>query len=414
MIRSRTFISKSARRTWAPLLATMILSSASPGAEPEPTDFLSFAEGVVPVALGGMAPDLKVGMEMALAAVDGDPGMFVATPKPGGPETLITMTYRLPALTTFTEFGVPTVPETPSPSQTFFREVEIAGSDAGPDGPFTVLAAAVLQTPAGKGQITKLEAATSKPVRWVKLSLKGGIDVQREQTFFEFSEIVGWGTRDTVPMLDAFTGTWKGRGVLIELRQDGPNVSGCYDRAGDLAGSVSGNVLRATGKSRSGGIPSTFVLTVADDGSIMGVRSTNGGPFKLYVGPAAPGLPAECTDSPPPPPGCGAIVHGIRFGFDSAVITPDSAPVLDALFTGLKDAPATEIVIVGHTSSEGGEDYNRDLSRRRALAVIAALVARGIDKARLSAQGAGEYRPIADNGTEAGRSLNRRVEIECR
>jgi outer membrane protein OmpA-like peptidoglycan-associated protein len=65
------------------------------------------------------------------------------------------------------------------------------------------------------------------------------------------------------------------------------------------------------------------------------------------------------------------------------------------------------ILIEGHTSSEGTETYNQNLSERRAQAVVAALAARGRDVARLSAAGLGD----AD---ESGRSLNRRVEIHCR
>lgn len=199
----------------------------------------------------------------------------------------------------------------------------------------------------------------------------------------------------------------------MELKQDGATVSGCYDRNGELSGTVSGNLLRATGADRTSGVPATFVLTV-EDGDITGVRSSNGAPFKLYAGAADPNLVTACSEQQVRPPGCGDIVHGIGFGYDSADIRADSAPVLDALYAGLKEAPEAQVTIVGHTSSEGSEDYNRDLSQRRAAAVVAALAGRGIDAGRLSAEGAGESRPIADNATEAGRSLNRRVEIACR
>ena len=71
------------------------------------------------------------------------------------------------------------------------------------------------------------------------------------------------------------------------------------------------------------------------------------------------------------------------------------------------------VTVVGYTSREEDEAYNDDLSQRRSEAVVAALVARGLDAGRLSADGRGENQPIADNATEAGRSLNRRVEIAC-
>lgn len=395
------------------MTAMLLTSALSADQDAPPIDYLSFANGALPVRVGGMAVDLRVEIDKALMAIDGDGSGFVVTPKPGAADTELWFVYRLPAATTFTGFAVPNVGETPSPSQTFFREVEIAGGVEGPDGPFERLAAATLATHAKKEEFTRFSAEVVKPVAWVKLTLRGGIKVERDKTFFEFSEIVGEGRQEPVAMLKTFTGKWKGRGVLVELKQDGASVSGCYDDSSDLNGTVSANLLRATGTHRTSGVPSSFVLNVTDDGTLIGVRSTNGAPFQLYTGAAEPKLVTECSERTVSPPGCGSIIHGIRFDFDSATIRPDSAPVLDALYAGLKDAPESAITIVGHTSSEGSDSYNSALSQRRAAAVVDALVARGIDGRRLSAHGAGESRPIADNATEAGRSLNRRVEVAC-
>ncbi|CAN0602472.1 unnamed protein product, partial [Ectocarpus sp. 12 AP-2014] len=86
---------------------------------------------------------------------------------------------------------------------------------------------------------------------------------------------------------------------------------------------------------------------------------------------------------------------------------------LDDLYAGLAGEGAAQIQIIGHSSSEGADDYNRDLSQRRAASVADALVARGLDVGRTAAVGKGEDEPIASNDDEAGRSLNRRVEISC-
>jgi len=145
-----------------------------------------------------------------------------------------------------------------------------------------MLASTILKTHTEKNQVTAFSANTKMAVRWVRLTLGGGIDIQRDKTFFEFSEIIGHGRQEQVPLMTAFTGKWKGRGVLLELKQEGVQVS-CYDRTGDLTGTVGGNLLHTTGKSRSGKIPSIFVLTVVEDGEIIGVRSTNGAPFRLYA-----------------------------------------------------------------------------------------------------------------------------------
>jgi outer membrane protein OmpA-like peptidoglycan-associated protein len=290
----------------------------------------------------------------------------------------------------------------------------VAGSDAGRDGPFEDLAATTLVTHARKDETTLMPATTSKAVRWVRVTLEGGILVERDKTFFEFSELMGYGAQATPPRSAAFTGKWKGRGVTLELAQDGAVVSGCYDGEGDLTGTVSGNLLHATGKTRKGDIPSAFVLAVGADKGIFGVSSTNGGRFRLYAADASPTASTECSGKPVAPIGCGSIIHGIQFDFDSAAIRPDSGAVLDALHAGLQDSSASMITVIGHTSSEGTDAYNDDLSKRRAQAVAAALAGRNIDSKRLAAEGRGEKQPIADNGTEAGRALNRRVEISCR
>lgn len=397
------------------LLVVLAAHATSSGAEnlPKRVDYLSLAQGAVPVAFEGDAKNLGVGMEHALLAIDGDDGGYALTPKPGGADTRIVFVYELPASTTFNEFVVPNVLETPSPSQTFVRKLEIAGSDSGPAGPFRGLAGATLETHSAKGQTTSIPIAVETPVRWVRVTMEGGINIQRDKTFLEFSEIIGHGTQEPVPLSNAFRGKWKGRGLLLELAQEGASVSGCYDGEGDLKGTVSGNLLRATGRTRKGEIPSTFVLAVGDHGEITGVRSTNGAPFRLYSGDAAPSVKTECSGQIVPPLGCGSIIHAINFDFDSATIRPDSNRLLDALTTGLQTSAASAITVMGHTSSEGSDAYNDDLSQRRAEAVVAATVGRGISAGHISAEGRGEKQPIADNMTDAGRSLNRRVEIVC-
>lgn len=397
------------------LAAIAVLAAPIAADDPPPrVDYLTLAQGVVPVALEGDAAALGVGLDQALLAIDGGDGGYSVTPKPGNAQTRIVFIYQLPAATTFTEFSIPNVLETPSPSQTFVKDVEIAGSSSGPEGPFRVLASTTLETHPAKGQATSIPLVVEEPVRWVRLSLAGGIDIQRDKTFLEFSEIIGYGTQEPVPLSDAFHGKWKGRGVLLELKQEGARVSGCYDGVGDLSGTVSGNILRATGQTRTGNIPSSFVLAVEEQGAIIGVRSANGAPFRLYAGDAAPGIDTECSGRAVQPLGCGSIIHGINFDFDSAAIRPESDPLLDALAIGLKNSTSSSITVAGHTSSEGADAYNEQLSRRRAEAVVGAVVQRGIEVGRIAATGHGEQQPIADNATDTGRSLNRRVEIVCR
>jgi outer membrane protein OmpA-like peptidoglycan-associated protein len=84
---------------------------------------------------------------------------------------------------------------------------------------------------------------------------------------------------------------------------------------------------------------------------------------------------------------------------------------LDKLTTFLTEYPERTAAIEGFTDSMGSEEYNQNLSERRADAVKGYLVDKGVDKARLSSAGRGENAPVAGNETAAGRQQNRRVEV---
>lgn len=381
---------------------------------PPPTDYLSFAQGALPVSIDTFGAGKPAGLRELMLAIDGAAAKYVTVAKVD-PDGGVQMLFELPATTRFESFAVPEIHETPSPNQTFFREVLIEGSNDGPHGPWQTLAQAELGPHPEPGMATRIPAERSVPVRWVKLRLSGGQQLGGKLMFYEFSEIQGFGNQDPVQMADHFTGIWKGRGLLTELKQQGPTVTGCIDRDGEpFEGTVSGNILRGRSIDPSSGVVSLFVLMVADDGSLKGVRSTNGAPFKLNIGgPAPAGTRTRCSTVEPAPPGCDSVLHGINFGFDSAAIEPESEPLLQQLFAGLQGAAQTRIRIEGHTSSEGSDTYNQTLSQRRAQAVVDDLVQRGLDPDRIQAVGRGEKHPIADNTTESGRSLNRRVEVHC-
>lgn len=105
-------------------------------------------------------------------------------------------------------------------------------------------------------------------------------------------------------------------------------------------------------------------------------------------------------------------VYGIYFDTDKSDIKPESRPTLVEIAKLLTADPALELMIVGHTDNVGAPDYNLALSRRRAQAVVDALVSdHGIAASRLSHSGAGLTSPVASNRTEEGRAKNRRVEL---
>ncbi|HEV3459695.1 MAG TPA: OmpA family protein [Thermoanaerobaculia bacterium] len=102
----------------------------------------------------------------------------------------------------------------------------------------------------------------------------------------------------------------------------------------------------------------------------------------------------------------------VLFDFDKAEIRPDAAAALARLATVIRAYPAGRAEIQGHTDAKGNAAYNRALSERRAEAVKRWLVEREkIAADHLATRGFGKSRPVADNGTEAGRQKNRRVEV---
>jgi len=101
----------------------------------------------------------------------------------------------------------------------------------------------------------------------------------------------------------------------------------------------------------------------------------------------------------------------VSFDFDSAQIKHGFARTLDKIADVVSRYDKTVVYVVGHTDSVGSADYNQRLSERRAQAVADYLAAHGVDRARIHVEGRGEREPRASNATEAGRQLNRRVEI---
>lgn len=100
------------------------------------------------------------------------------------------------------------------------------------------------------------------------------------------------------------------------------------------------------------------------------------------------------------------------FDFDKSVLKPEGKTTLQNLVAQLKNTDIEVVVATGHTDWTGSDAYNMKLSMRRAKAVKAFLVSRGIPEARVFVEGKGERNPIADNHTKEGRAKNRRVDIE--
>ncbi|TGE10170.1 OmpA family protein [Hymenobacter fodinae] len=110
--------------------------------------------------------------------------------------------------------------------------------------------------------------------------------------------------------------------------------------------------------------------------------------------------------------GVKVVLNNIFFDFDKATLRDESTSELERLQKLLTETPALRLEISGHTDNVGNAAYNKDLSQRRAKAVVDYLVQKGISKDRLTFAGYGDTQPVAPNTTKGGRQLNRRTEFK--
>jgi OOP family OmpA-OmpF porin len=114
--------------------------------------------------------------------------------------------------------------------------------------------------------------------------------------------------------------------------------------------------------------------------------------------------------------GCGTgdviVLKGVNFEFNQSRLTANARTIMQGVAEALQAAPTTNVELGGHTDALGSDDYNQRLSERRACTVARHLVGQGIESGRLTPAGYGEAQPIADNQTDEGRELNRRVELK--
>lgn len=310
------------------------------------------------------------------------------------------------------------------------KSVTVEMSDTSKDAGFQVILQAELVM-MKNGQ--EFPVSASVPGHWLRLT----VNSNHGREYMGFTGLHAYGKQLThASKLDGLSGTydgWSGWGK-VQLKQEGTRVTGCYEyQEGVMSGGIEGRMLKtemietssAGDKSRQLGL-----FSFSSDGKqILGLtRAADAAPDAGYASyyrgekisddigdcPNIPGWKGNAAQSQLASEleNTGrARLDGINFDFASTKLRAESEPLLKQVAGLLNEHPDWQLTLEGHTDNVGGATYNQTLSEQRAAAVVANLVAQGVDAARLDSAGFGMDKPVASNDGEGGRAQNRRVEI---
>lgn len=255
--------------------------------------------------------------------------------------------------------------------------------------------------------------------KWLRLTIQNN---HGSPEYTELMDFRAFGKQLTKTPLPDVSGTYESDYNDFHLRQQGTSVTGCYEYdEGVLNGGIEGRIMKFTWQESNGKGPAVMVFTsdgekffglwwyesqVSAAGAWNGVKkSQEVGGCPHWVGGVQEQMTKELLEF-------GRVrLYGINFDVDSAVIRDESKPTLDKIIAMLNSEPIMQLIIEGHTDSDGLTEYNQVLSQQRAESVKLYLVAAGISPSRLSVEGYGESKPVASNTTTTGKAQNRRVEL---
>ena len=160
----------------------------------------------------------------------------------------------------------------------------------------------------------------------------------------------------------------------------------------------------------AGLLSATSAMASSPEGGSCEMQTRYGDAMQTRYGGAMQTRYGTCLSSASKVKVVARLTGDVLFDSGSSVLKEGARALLDSQAAAIVASGQT-FVIEGHTDSQGNDNYNANLAKRRANSVVSYLVSKGVSSSNLSTRSVGEARPIADNGTTSGRALNRRVEF---
>jgi hypothetical protein len=297
------------------------------------------------------------------------------------------------------------------------KDILVELSSDGPTEGFTEIASVTLND---REDNQSFPVTVDKSGRWVRLTVKNN---HGDSEYTELMDFRAYGEQLTKTPLPDVSGTYATNYNDFHLRQEGTSVTGCYEYdEGILNGGIEDRIMKFTWMET--GQKGPAVMVFASDGEKFygiwwyeGREDSPGGTWNgIKISDDVGGCPHWGGGVQEQITGellkYGRVrLYGINFDYDSNVIRAESKPTLDKIVAMLKSEQDMQLIIEGHTDSDGTTEHNQVLSQKRVESVKSYLVSADIDASRLFTEGHGESTPVASNATSIGKAQNRRVEL---
>lgn len=297
------------------------------------------------------------------------------------------------------------------------KDIIVELSDDGPAEGFTEIASVSLLD---REDNQSFPVTVDKSGKWLRLTIKNN---HGDSEYTELMDFRAFGKQLTKTPLANVSGTYETNYHDFHLRQEGTSVTGCYEwDEGVLNGGIEDRIMKFTWIEPGQKGPAIMIFT-PDGEKFFGLwwyegkedsqgqiwngtkKSQDVGGCPHWGGGVQEQMTSELLEY-------GRVrLYGINFDYDSDIIRTESKPTLDKIVAMLKSEQTMQLIIEGHTDSDGTTEHNQILSENRAESVKLYLVSAGISSSRLFTKGYGESVPVAPNTTATGKAQNRRVEL---